>query len=85
MFQGVSDLSQLKEIDDAIHFGELNVGDKVKILNPHDEVVAKVITPRTQIEPEEAAAPAAATEVTAAAGAAGGAATVQTPAAEAEK
>src|ERR1700722_8162911 len=35
------DLSLLKEIDDAIHFGELKVSSKIKILNPADDVVAK--------------------------------------------
>jgi large subunit ribosomal protein L25 len=54
------DLTALKELDDAIHFSDLNVGEKVKILNPPDEVVAKAITPRTVAEPEAEAAPAAA-------------------------
>jgi len=61
------DLTNLKQIDDAIHFSQLTVSDKIKILNPPDEVVAKAIAPRTQAEaaPEAAAtsegAPAAST------------------------
>jgi large subunit ribosomal protein L25 len=75
------DLSRLKEIDDAIHFGDLNVGDKVKILNPMDEAVAKAVTPRTVAEPEPEAA-AAAAEGAAAPGAAPGATAPATTPAE---
>ncbi len=46
------DLSKLKEIDDAIHFGELQVSDKIKILNAHDDVVAKATEIREIIEEE---------------------------------
>lgn len=53
------DLTQLKEVDDAIHFQDLKISDKVKILNPPEEVVARAVTKR-QIEEEAPAAAAAA-------------------------
>lgn len=56
------DLSIIKEIDGFIHFGELKVPNTVKILNPHDEVVAKVVTPREMPKEEEAAPEAAPAE-----------------------
>jgi large subunit ribosomal protein L25 len=49
------DLSKLVELEDAIHFGDLKVNDAVKILNPADEVICKVIAPRAVAEPEAAA------------------------------
>jgi len=52
------DLSVLKEIDDAIHFGDLKVGDKVDILNPTEELVCKVVQPRVIAEEAAPAAPA---------------------------
>jgi large subunit ribosomal protein L25 len=53
------DLSALKEIDDAIHYGDLKVSDKIEILNPPEETIAKAIAPRVQsAETEEAAAAA---------------------------
>jgi large subunit ribosomal protein L25 len=62
------DLSVLKAIDDAIHFGDLKLAPTVKLLNPHDEIVAKVVAPRAAEEeapaaaaPAEGAAPAAET------------------------
>lgn len=72
------DLSVLKEIDQSVHFGDLKISDKVEILNPHDEIIVKVITPREIVEeveekpavegvaaPAEGAAPAAGAEATA--------------------
>lgn len=69
------DLSVLKEIDQSVHFGDLKLSDKVEILNPHDEIIVKVITPREIVEeveekpavegvaaPAEGAAPAAGAE-----------------------
>ncbi|HEY9758551.1 MAG TPA: 50S ribosomal protein L25 [Oculatellaceae cyanobacterium] len=53
------DLGKLVEVDDAIHFSDIKLPKGVEILNPHDEIVAKAVTPRTMAEPEEAA-PAAA-------------------------
>jgi large subunit ribosomal protein L25 len=53
------DLSTILEIDESIHFGQLTVPKGVKVLNPADEVVARVVTPRS-IEQEDAAAAAAA-------------------------
>jgi len=75
------DLTRLKEIDDAIHFSDLNVGEKVKILHPLDETVVKVVTPRTTAEPEEVAAAAA----TPTEGAPGAAPTTPAPTESAEK
>lgn len=60
------DLSTIKEIDGFIHFGELKIPAGVKILSPHDEVVAKVVTPReiaieeekpAEVAPAEGAVP----------------------------
>ncbi len=55
------DLTKLVELEDAIHFGDLKVGAGVKLLNPHEDMICKVVAPRAVVEPEEAA-PAAATE-----------------------
>jgi hypothetical protein len=56
------DISSLKEIDQSIHFGDLKISDTIKILNPHDEIVAKVVTPREVVEePKPAAEGATAT------------------------
>jgi large subunit ribosomal protein L25 len=70
------DLSFIQEIDSALHFSDLKISDKVEILNPLDEVVAKVITPREIIE-EEPVKPA--TEGEAAAGEAAAAAGAEAP------
>jgi large subunit ribosomal protein L25 len=64
------DLSKLKEVDDAIHFSDIKLPKGVEILNPHDEIVAKAITPRVMAEAEEAAAPETAAEAAPAAEAA---------------
>jgi large subunit ribosomal protein L25 len=53
------DLSLLVEIEDSIHFGQLKVNDDVKILNPHDEIIVKVVAPKAAPTPKEAAAAAA--------------------------
>src|SRR5262249_189965 len=56
------DLSSLAEIDDAIHFGDLKISDKIKILNAHDDIVAKVSEIREVKEEEPVAAAAEAAE-----------------------
>ncbi len=56
------DLSKLAEIDDAIHFGDLKVSDKIEILNAHDDIVAKVTEIREVVEEEPVAAEGAAAE-----------------------
>ncbi|HEY9731864.1 MAG TPA: 50S ribosomal protein L25 [Drouetiella sp.] len=68
------DLALITEIEGAIHFSDLKVSDKIKILNPADEIIAKVVAPRAVAEggaaaPAEApaAAPAAEAEAPAAA------------------
>jgi len=47
------DLSALKEIEDAIHFSDLKVSPKIKILNAMDDVVAKAIEIREAAEEVE--------------------------------
>jgi large subunit ribosomal protein L25 len=64
------DLSKLIELEDAIHFGDLKVNPGVKILNPADETICKVVAPRAVAEPEETAAQAVTEEAPAATGAA---------------
>jgi len=56
------DLSKLEEIDDAIHFRDLIVSDKVEILNEPDDIVAKVSEIREVIEEEPVVAEAAPVE-----------------------
>jgi len=48
------DLSALKEIEDAIHFSDLKLPPKIKILNAMDDVVAKAIEIREAAEEVEA-------------------------------
>jgi large subunit ribosomal protein L25 len=62
------DLAKLQEIDDVIHFSDLQLPKGVELLNPLEETVAKAVTPRVAEEPE--AAPAAAEATPAAADAA---------------
>lgn len=52
------DLAMITEIEGAIHFSDLKVSDKIKILNPADEIVAKVVAPRAVAEGAGAAAEA---------------------------
>jgi large subunit ribosomal protein L25 len=54
------DLSMITEIEGSIHMEDLKISDKIKLLNPPDEIVAKVVTPRAVAE--EAPAAAATTE-----------------------
>jgi len=54
------DMAHLAEVEDSIHFGQLKVADGVKILNPHDEIIVKVVAPKAAPTPKEAAAAAAA-------------------------
>ncbi len=49
----------MKEIDQSIHFSELKIPKGIKILNPLDEVVARVVTPRSSEAEDKAATPAA--------------------------
>ena len=50
------DLSAITEIEGAIHFSDLKVSDKIKVLNPLDEIIAKVTAPRAVAEGGAAAA-----------------------------
>jgi large subunit ribosomal protein L25 len=56
------DLGKLLEVDDAIHFSDIKLPSGLDILNPLDEIIVKVITPRTMSEAEEPAAASAAAE-----------------------
>ncbi len=60
------DLSLITEIEGAIHFADLKVSDKIKILNPADEIIAKVTAPRAVAETATEATPQTATEAAAA-------------------
>lgn len=53
------DLSAIKQIESALHFSDLKLPKGVKITNPPDEVVARVVTPRSSAE-DTKGAPAAA-------------------------
>lgn len=56
------DISLIKEVDHGVHFGELQVPKGIVILNPHEEVVCRVVSPKAGAEEPKAAeaAPAAA-------------------------
>ncbi len=85
------DMSLIEQLDHGIHFSELTVSNKIKILNPADEIVVRVVTPRAVPTPEEeakaaaAAAGAAAPAAAAAAAPAGKEAEGAKPAAAAAK
>lgn len=61
------DLTQITELDQGIHFGELKVPSVVQILNPTDEIVVRVASPRAERAEGEKAAGAGAGEAPAAA------------------
>lgn len=73
------DIANITEIEQGIHFSELATPDKIKILNPADEIVVRVVAPRVVVDEK----PAAAAEGAAPAAGAGGtaAAPSATPAA----
>jgi len=50
------DMSLITEIDGSIHMEDLKISDKIKLLNPPDEVVVKVVAPRAVAEETPAAA-----------------------------
>lgn len=52
-------LAQITELDQGIHFADLKVPDNVEILNPADEIVVRVATPRAVVEEAKPAAEAA--------------------------
>ncbi|MBX9771806.1 MAG: 50S ribosomal protein L25 [Candidatus Obscuribacterales bacterium] len=64
------EMSLIEQLDHGIHFSELTVSNKIKILNPADEIVVRVVTPRAVPTPEEEAKAAAAAAPAAAAPAA---------------
>jgi large subunit ribosomal protein L25 len=61
------DMTKIVELEQGIHFSEIAHSDKIKILNPPDEIVVRVMVPRAQVEETPAAAAAAAAEGAAAA------------------
>lgn len=64
------DISAITEIDQGIHFSEVKVPDSIKILNPAEEVVCKVVAIKAEkTKKEDAAAPKAAAAPAAAAAA----------------
>jgi large subunit ribosomal protein L25 len=50
------DVSAIVEIDTGIHFADLKVSDKIEILNPSEEIIVRVITPRKVVEEAPVAA-----------------------------
>lgn len=56
-----ADVSHITEIDQGLHFSDLKVSDGIKILNPEEEVVARVVAKKAAGEeaPSAAAAEAA--------------------------
>jgi large subunit ribosomal protein L25 len=77
------DISQIVELEQGIHFSELKISDKIEILNPPDEMVARVVVPREiKVEEEAPAAAAAAATPDAAAAAAPAGDKAAAPAAE---
>jgi large subunit ribosomal protein L25 len=46
------DVSSLVDLEAAIHVSDLTLGEKVTILNEPDELVAKVMPPRVEVEEE---------------------------------
>jgi len=50
-------LELITEIDQGIHFKELTLSDNVKVLNPPDDVVVRVVAPRAAHAEEKPAAP----------------------------
>lgn len=64
------DLSKIVEVDEGIHFSELVLPKGVTILNPPEELVARVVAKKAAAEEPKAAAATAAAEAAPAAGAA---------------
>jgi large subunit ribosomal protein L25 len=62
------DLAVLTEVDQAIHVGDITVGDSLEILNEPDLVVARVVEARVAAEEEIAVAEAVVEEAPAEAG-----------------
>jgi large subunit ribosomal protein L25 len=62
-----ADVSLITEIDQGLHFGELKVSDKIKILNPEEEVVARVVAKKAAAGEAGASSESAATPEPAAA------------------
>jgi large subunit ribosomal protein L25 len=52
------DLSKIEELEQSIHFSELPISASVKILNPLEELVARVLTKKEAPAPTPAAAAA---------------------------
>ncbi len=54
------DLTALEVVEAAIHFGQVQVPAGITILNPHDEIVVKVVAPKVVAPTAKEAAAAAA-------------------------
>jgi large subunit ribosomal protein L25 len=53
------DLGKILELDQGIHFSQLQVPKGVAVLNPAEEVVCRIVTPKKEETPAAAAAEAA--------------------------
>jgi large subunit ribosomal protein L25 len=49
------DISAIKEVDHGIHFSEITVSPKIKILSPGEEIIVKVVPVRKAATPAEQA------------------------------
>jgi large subunit ribosomal protein L25 len=49
------DMSMIENMEGAIHFGDIKLPSTIKILNPLDEIVVKVVAPKAAPTPKEAA------------------------------
>ncbi len=63
------DISVLVAVDTGIHFSELQIPSTVKILNPAEEIVVRIVAPKAAAAEDKAATAAAAAAPAAAAGA----------------
>lgn len=57
------DVSNLVSINDSIHVSDLNLGDKIEILTPSEEMLAKIIPVKEEVVSTEAPVAAAEVEV----------------------
>ncbi len=57
------DVSTLNAVNDTLHVSDLKVNDKIELLTPLDEMIAKIIPVREEVIVEEAPAVAAEVEV----------------------
>lgn len=56
------DIAQIQELEQGIHFGDLPVSSTIKVLNPADETIVRVVAPRAVGAEEKPAATEATSE-----------------------